>query len=90
MTSSPYQAIATNEDDYDSQSAVPGKGRRSRSKLLLLALTFCLLAFGFYKAGQWSILRQQTPPTIADTTKSPVESTVEQETHAMQKKYSVG
>ena len=88
MSSAAYQAIATNEDDYHTQnSRIARKSQNSRTKPLLLAFAFCVFAIAFFKAGQWSILRQQTLPLV-DTTKRPM--TADQEADMTPGKYSVG
>jgi hypothetical protein len=88
LMSSPYQPLATSEDDHQP----PGRKQRlSRLTLFLLAFTCCLLALGFYKAGQWSVLRQQVQ--VADITTEPKGNNTEQGTDNMSElneKYSVG
>ena len=100
MTSSPtyYQPIPS--DESANRTATKQTPRFSACKGLLLALAFCLVAFGSYKVGQWSVI-QGNPSTgqpISDqeTSSNPKEQSDQvvaepsvNSTH-MPGKYSVG
>jgi hypothetical protein len=53
-SSSAYQPIPSDESVNRIVKPIP---RFSPRKLLFLALAFCLVALGSYKAGQWSVVR---------------------------------
>jgi hypothetical protein len=98
MSSSPaYQPIPTDESENHIVKPTPRFGTR---KVLFLALAFCLVALGSYKAGQWSIQKDHrlsgSPTSDQEIPSNPKESSDQTvaEPHVnstdMPGKYSVG
>ncbi|KAH7929881.1 glycoside hydrolase family 18 protein [Leucogyrophana mollusca] len=59
MSSSSYQAVPSDEHNPN----VKPVSRFSIRKIFLLCITFCLVAFASYKAGQWSVQHPQSQST---------------------------
>jgi hypothetical protein len=65
-----YELIPTDDSGTVDTPPIKTRPKPLHRKLFLLAVAFCVVAFGFYKAGQWSVLRHQgvdsnkTPTTV--------------------------
>ncbi|TFK75441.1 glycoside hydrolase [Pluteus cervinus] len=100
---SSYQALPTDEETAETPApSKPTPQQQSIRKPLLLTLAFCLFAFGFFKAGQYSVSfsphdsqfeEGEVPalkPTNAIQEELPPEATHNETMSAGKGKYSVG
>ncbi|KAI0081240.1 glycoside hydrolase [Panus rudis PR-1116 ss-1] len=98
MPTGSYEPVPTDLEIDDSSTPLPkpsGPRFSSIHRLLFLSVTFCLVAFLSFKAGQWSVIHRESgiPEKAPQTSPGHDDTTIPDITHnstGMSGKYSVG
>lgn len=73
---SSYEPVPTNDSNSNLPPPKPSNSKFS-SRKLILALAFCLVALGFFKAGQWSVWKSHPEPAAASESSTSVTEPIE-------------